>query len=439
MDIKPAQWTHNHTHRLFHLSMITVISALIILISGSFAVFLAEVHASDSQTASSDITVSIPTITTGPSGGTGTGGNGGTSITDSGPAVPNEPTQPSQPVPPSQPGGALQAPTVDVSFDQSEGQIQNGVFIFFIQTPHISGHTNIPNAEIFLDIVPVGNNDAASARSVPAIRSSTQADANGAWQWTSPIQISAGSYIVKVHAEDPNVPAVYADVSKPFGISSQTPGSAGNGNTGNGNTGNGNPGNGTGGTIGNQPPVVTPSQTVNPFTVTLQIPEQFKKIQPGGEVAAIIHLLNFSGANSAASNGAAGNSTPTNLELEYIIRDSDGNIIMDSFETVQILNNLTITKTFYTHGDTAEGNYTLIVKVPVAGIIATAYDTFMISGRGIIPLAVGSIANFTLVFQAFIALLFLFLLVLYFEYNRIVVLSAMISRVNEESLKTIKN
>jgi hypothetical protein len=73
--------------------------------------------------------------------------------------------------------------------------------------------------------------------------------------------------------------------------------------------------------------------------------------------------------------------------------------------------------------------------VPSKDVLATASDTFEIKGKPILAVNANTKVNITLIFQTLLALLFMFMFITYFEYNKVSVLSHFIKKVDEEDLR----
>ena len=422
ISIAPKQWTHHHTHRLFHMSMASIGLTLVIGFTLGMYGSLQEVHADSDDTA---VSVTIPDINPGPSTPVVTG----PSITTSGP-VTGGGTSPITPPPTN-----TQASMVTVLPNPAQGQYVSGVFNFVVPNPTFFGTTNIRSATILLQI-----------NASPLLDSTTTADQDGNWVWQTPVFMNNGSYSVTVYAEDPISSSIHAlnqlyftvHTSKiippqttgpepPSGTKPPVVVSPGGGyTTGKPIAGSGNQLGGNGNTI--PQPVVTPPANPPEFVlgtrITMSIPNSSKKIQPGQEVIANIGIEQYGTQHP-----------PRELLLEYIIEDSSGTAIADSYEMVSVAGTLDFTKSFYTYSQTPSGEYRIVVKAVVSNVLETASDTFTIQGRAVLPITATTAIDYTFIAQAFGGLILLFLIILYFEFSHILILSKKIKKVSEITMK----
>ena len=424
VPITPTQWTDHHTHRLFHMTMVIIGLTLIIGLSLGMYGSLQEVHA---DTDDVSVSVTIPDINPGPSTPVVTG----PSITGSGPATGNG----SSPiVPPT----TTQASMVNVLPDPAQGQYVAGVFNFAVSNPTFFGTTNIRSASMIFEI-----------DSSPLLDGTTTADSDGNWVWQTPVFMNNGSYTVMVYAEDPMSSSIHAVTQLYFTVAVPTKlvippqttgpeppsgtkppvvvspgGSTHKSGTG---TGSGSHQSGGNGNTNPQPIIISPGNPpafVSGTTITLAIPNTSKKIQPGQEVVANIGIEQYGTQNA-----------PKELLLEYIIEDSSGTAIADSYEMVMVAGTLHFTKSFYTYSQTPSGAYRIVVKAVVLDVLKTASDTFTIQGRAVLPITATTTIDYTFIAQAFGGLILLFLIVLYFEFSHILILSKNIKKVSEINMK----
>jgi len=96
-----------------------------------------------------------------------------------------------------------------------------------------------------------------------------------------------------------------------------------------------------------------------------EIPQAYKKILPGSEITAKITIFNL---------GASGKA---DIEVEYQIRDANGNKISDiEYESMAIETQSSLIKTIYIPENTDHGKYFLYVKATYNGKTASASDNF---------------------------------------------------------------
>lgn len=388
MRIAPKKWTHHHIQRLYHISMLaTFVFINFVVIYGIFAVLI-QADAGQQQS-SVTITALVPEIDNGP-----------TVVQPPPPGaaiVYNPYTVPAPKL--SQPDAVLPQVTIDLPSNAPtkpvklpDGSVAS-LPSYSTQNPTFQGSTGIKNAIIYLEI-----------HSFTAIHATTYADANGNWSWEASESILPGFHTLFVTAQDPKntdivVKAQFDFYVEPAAQAKPTPGY-------------------------NKNLISLPAiQEGNLFDVLVAIPEQFKTVAPGDDLVANIKLINF---------GSAGN--PVDVGVQYTVENTAGEIIMQSSQTVAVATQLSILKTFKINPSLAEGQYKLTVRVPSKDVIATSADNFEVSGAAVIPLGPNTKVNFTVFFQALLAMLFLFSLVVYLEYNKVAVLTHFIKKVDEEDL-----
>ncbi len=393
--IRPKPWTRHHAHRMYHLSFAMCFSfvAITVLWGSTLSWWQAQ---ADQLSLSGDVSLSatVQQINPGPAVALGRGSSAPPG-TSPGPEVPANPLPQPQLTSPS----ASVEPEASALNSKKLVTLPSGkktwVYVYTNQYPQFSGRTNIPNALIFLEI-----------HSAITIRATTTADKNGNWQWASPVPIPSGFHKLAIIAQDPNDSRIMAAAVMNFFI--QPPAN---------------------GIIAFPSPNVlepAPGNQGNLFDVFVKIPSRFKQFAPGEELIAQVKLINF---------GSPG--TPVDTPVRYTIEDSNHKVIMESQDTVAVATQLSIVKTFFTSNSLPEGTYTLIVRVPTKDAIALASDTFELKGGPVLALSENVRVDFTLVFQALLALFFLFVIISYFEYNKAVNLSLVIKRASEQDLKKL--
>ncbi len=365
MRTHPKQWTHHHTHRMYHLSLGVCFSfiAATLLWGSTLAWWQA-------QADNLAISAIVGGINPGPTVITGSG--------DSHPPAP----QPAPAPPKVNIDLPSQLPEQEITLAGGEKTL---AYVFPTARPGFSGNTNIPNALVFLEI-----------HSDQVIRSTTVADGDGYWQWTAPTDVVSGFHTLTITAQHPEDSTVRAVSTMNFFIPAE------------------------------HAPVISPSpELLQPdvgnkaslLDVFVRIPQQSKQIQPGSDVLAQVKLINF---------GSAGN--PVDVPVEYTIENSGGEIIMQIRETVAVATQLAMLKTFYTSPQLAEGTYTIIARAPTTDAIALASDTFQVEGSPVAVLSHTPPMNYTLIYQILIGLFCLFVLIAYFEYKNAAALSLAIKR-----------
>ena len=400
MQSAPKKWTHHHVNRLFHMSMlVTFVFASIIIIYGLLFILInARALVLQGQ---GDVAVSavVPGIVEAPP--QEVGGPAGQPIVSPTPVNSPTPTQAPTPSPSPTPTPAnlILAP-MSIAPAQATGQkvlkLPNGKLIilpsFNTQYPAFSGTTGINNADIFLSI-----------RSYQDIRSSTYASIKGDFLWQSPEPVSPGQHTVAATAQDPNNSQIQQQASLDFYIELPPNTLEIHPNT--------------------QPPPAALGNGGNQFDVLVHIPPQFKKISPGDNVVVGMKFINLHPTGK-----------PVEVNFEYTWQDSQGRIILQRSGTVKVDGTLSVTKVFTTNPDLPEGLYTITVRVPSKDSIAVAQDSFELWGGPIMALGVAGKIDFTVMFQALLGLLFIFALLVYFEYNKVSALSGSIKKVDERDI-----
>jgi hypothetical protein len=389
MLIFPKKWTHHHTMRLYHIShLMTFLMICLVIAAGNFFIF-AQIHADQYSLPPEDVAVSatVPSIQTGPA------------VVDSSGSGSVSEGVPASSVPPAQAVGDIK-PYADVSLPTDEeaprlmvtvGGQKKALPTFSIQRPTFHGHTNIPSAIILLEI-----------HSSVIIRGGVYADQDGNWAWTPADPVSPGGHTLTVTAQSSVIPELSSTASfeffiqLPSGQHVETPQSY-------------------------RPPAIAPTGLL--FDVLVKIPVQFKTIAPGDQLVAAISLINF---------GSVGH--PQDVAVQYTIEDSSGKVVLQSSETVAVATRLSLVKTFSINPSFQEGVYQLTVKVPSQEIIAASSDTFEIKGSRIATVGSTRKVDFTIFFQTLLAMLFLFGLMAYLEFNKIAVLSHFIKKIDETDL-----
>jgi hypothetical protein len=386
MRVAPKVWTHHHTQRLFHLSMLAGWSFIIVILVVGLLVTRTQINASG---ASQDVGVGVTIASISP----------GPTVIDTTPgSVITPPARPEladnfQPQPDviskdNQPALEI-IPAADLLVNNGGGHAP----IFSTQFPVFKGKSNLKNSVVFLEV-----------HSTVIIHGTTFTDDNGNWEWNSPEPVSPGNHTLWVTIQDPNNSAFTVSGKLGFSVA-LAPNTA----------------------VKTSVPAQSLPTTVvgNLFDVLVRIPSQFRTVQPGDDLIASIQLINF---------GSAGK--PVDVEVQYIIQDDSGNVVMQSSETVAVATKLSLLKSFRISPQIKQGSYQLLVRVPSQNIIATASDKFEVKGSPEIALGQSAKIDYTVLFQALGLLLFFFLFVAYFEYNKVSMMSRFIKQVSEADLKS---
>jgi hypothetical protein len=401
IKLAPASWTPHHTHRIFHISGFLMAIILLLCAGSVFGSELGAASADSNQELSTGVGVTVSEVGTGPI--SVIGGGGSSPHTDT--AEPNSP--PSLPAPnspdapaaaPVQPGSA-EVKVVPTDPDIVQRQIKvNGVsqtqFVFNTQHPKFTGHTNIKNALVGLEIA-----------SKFHIRGNVRADSDGNWSWDPVVPVIPDNHTLTVIAVDEFEPQIMTKTIIYFSVE-LAPGQVVEQTNG-----------------GN---IVDIGNGGNLFDVIVSIPQQFKSINSGDELVAKIKLVNFGSPGHAVD-----------VEVQYVIRNSAGEVIMRTSQTVAVATQLAFLKTFYPAGSLPAGLYTITVSVPSKDLIATATDLFELKAKAAGPVAALPTTppiDYSILFQILTAMLLLFSLIAYLEYNKVQILSRTIRQISEKDL-----
>lgn len=281
-----------------------------------------------------------------------------------------------------------------------DGEVQ-AIFLFKTQFPKFTGHTNVSNGNVGLDIY--GSYHVTGKSTV---------DSNGNWNWESTVPLKPGTFSftarvstgasTKVLDTDSFLFEIVLDEDeKPLTPKFNNIPELGNGG--------------------------------NLFDVRAVITSESKEILVGEPIVVDIKFINFGSPNKAVD-----------VEVQYTITNKDEDIVSETSETMAVKDTLEFSKSFLTTSTLPLGEYTLTVAVPSQDLIATATDTFELKSAedavaagdtsGVVPGASSPLANRTLILQILGGMLFLGVVVAYMEYNKVVVLSQNIKQLNEKDL-----
>ncbi len=383
--VAPEQWTTHHTDRAVHTSGFFLALAFVLITSWILGTALGIAKADTSL--NSGVGAHVLGIDEGPEVIVGGGGGGSPAVTPG-----NNPT----PVPP----GSLQAPWVsaDIILTNAtsrtifvDGQ-QVTEYVINTQFPSFHGQTNIKNAVVGLDI--------ASSYHIKASVKPVGED----WYWKVPQPVSVGHHILTVSVGDTQVPEFFASTQFYFAVE-LPPGQA-----------------------IQQPANLNPSisSTKNLYSVDVTIPEKFKQLRPGNEVAATIKLSGIGQSDHSAV-----------VVVQYQVQDANGQDVIQSAETLAVPGNISYLKSFSTSPQLAEGRYTVVVSVSSKNAIVTSSDYFELATP---PVAAVTQApqNNGMLFALLSAMLLLFGMVAYWEYNKVKMLTAAIAHISGKQMAKIK-
>ncbi len=266
MHIKPKVWTHHHTQRLYHISMLATWVFISVVVTSGIFVAMNQAGA-DTIIRDDSVSAVIPGVDTSTS----------TPVTE--PSVGGGPVFPAPIINPYITVQLKNSSQHDVVLDGKKTSlyvINSKELLFF-------GETNIPNANIFLEVF-----------SLEFIHGSVKTDAQGKWSWQVPLDLSEGFHTIYVTAQDPNYANINAYTHLDF-------------------------------LINFKPSIAVPVTSVPlpagqlKFTVTLTVPEKYKTTYPGQEVRANVEVLNFGSKNLSEP-----------APLHFIVRDPEGSVVLDT-------------------------------------------------------------------------------------------------------------
>lgn len=380
LKLKPDQWTHHHTHRLYHISMGVCFGFISLAVVGVMATVWVRAGAID---------VSVTAQVNGISPGPITGGGGG------GPAP--APTPNPQITMVAEPQGQITQQPINTP----EGLRAADVFPNL--RPTYSGTTSVSNGLVFLSI-------SGSA----SLNSTAQADSSGNWIWQSPVELIEGSFSITATVYDSYDLTRSGSLKKYFIIelpAEPIPGQPPQ--TGGGSGGTGTPG-GSGGTGGNPKPIPTiPTVPEEPtaegdlqFGIFIKILDESKYVTSGDDVVAAIALVSNKGQQVVAQ------------DIEYKIISPNNEVILETTDTVSFSKQAEFLKTFTTAPETPTGEYTLQVSSKYNGVTSRAQDKFRILSKAT-PTAATQEQGPIIIWSLLILLWLLFVVLLIIAYRQV--------------------
>lgn len=384
MQARPHQWTHHHTHRLFHLSVFLSFVAIICsVIAGQLIVWV--------QTNAAEEVVSISAVVGGINDSPATQISSGSSAS---PEFPN--TVPQRPLADNlnnKNGLLISSDTGPLGAEYvTDANHPRPYWLIKTQYPKFIGSTVVPNTTVYIEI-----------HSPIVVTASTRSDDNGNWSWVTPVPLSEGSHTATFAVSNLDNPPTFSGLTIDFVIDLSDgvdQDSAGPFNS-----------------IfveGGGPDIL--------FDVQVRILEQFKVIDQGDEVAARVRLINFGSAGS-----------PVDVVVHYLVTDEDNNILLHTTETVAVATRLSMLKTFQTVSNFPPGRYSLIVNVPSKTVTVTATDIFEVRSSTF-PVAATS-SKFPSPEVLLVILLIVFIIFAYIELHQIAGLSQEIAKLRQPQLK----
>lgn len=388
MRLKPEQWTLHHSHRLLHVAVFVTNFAIFALVTGLVFPYVGVNADTITETTDVGVGVRVNAINPGSSESVPTGGGGGAVVA---PVL----TEGVLHTTVMAAGNGVSYKEVDMSGRKTT------VPVFSSQFPSFRGQANMPNTVITLRL-----------SGHVQVSGHTIAGQSGEWIWRSQEPVETGLQQLRVlvtHTQYPD--AISEELVFPFLVTLPE------------------------WYVPKQPKtslyVYQPGNSGTLFDVFVSIPSQFQSIRAGDELAANVQFINF---------GRAGH--PVDVEVTYSIKDSKGEMVLESSETVAVATRLSLLKTFYTSESLEPGVYSVTVKVPSKDFIATATDAFTIQAKALTEQKSPAVVqqqpiNYSVAFELLLGALFVFCLVAYFEYNKIMLLSRVIRQVDEGDLRLV--
>ncbi len=384
MQVRPHQWTHHHTHRLFHLSVFLSFVAIICsVIAGQLLVWV--------QT-NADEVVSLSAVVA------GINDNPPTEVTTGSSASPDFPSViPQRPLADHLNNSKGVFVTVDMAAAdavyKTDGKTSKPYWLINTQYPRFIGLTSVPNTTVYIEI-----------RSPLEVTATVRSDDSGAWSWVSPVPLSVGKHTATFAVSNLDNPPTFSGLTIDFVIDLSD-------------------GEETDPTVPFDPVIINGGGPDILFDVQVRILEQFKVIDQGHEVAARVRLINFGSAGS-----------PVDVTVHYLITDENDKVISHTTETVAVATRLSMLKTFQTVSNFPPGRYSLIVNVPSTTITATATDIFEVRSS-VVPIAATS-SKFPSPEVLLVILLIVFVVFAYIELHQIAGLSQEIAKLRHPELKS---
>ncbi|QQS22958.1 hypothetical protein IPM19_00070 [bacterium] len=382
MKLKPEKWTHNHSHRLYHMSMGVCFGFISLAVVGVMATVWMNAGAEDVN-----ITALVEGVNPGPIIG---GGGGPAPVPTPNPTI-NMVAEPQ--------GQIAQRP-----INTPEGLRAADVFP---GRPSYSGTTSVGGGLIFI-----------SVSGTSSFNSTAQADATGKWLWQSPVELIEGTYSITASVYDsydltrsgstkryfivefPKEP-VPVDPGQP-GQPGQPGGPGTQPGTG---TGTGKPSTPGGPSIPTLPPVEVPAGP-SQFGIFISIVDDYRYVNAGEKVIARLMLVSSTGQQVVAQ------------DIDYKIISPAGKVILETTDTVSFSKQSQFLKTFTTAPETPAGEYTIQVSSRHNGITSQAQAKFNLLAN---PASAGTVQpqGPVVIWSLLILLWLLFVVLLIIAYRQV--------------------
>jgi len=155
------------------------------------------------------------------------------------------------------------------------------------------------------------------------------------------------------------------------------------------------------------------------FDVRVKIPEKYQVVSPGKEVAANVELFNL------------GETGIIDLEVEYFIRNEEGETIVSEKETIAIETQANFVKTMQLPSDLEDGNYIFYVRTTYDDKVASASAWFEVIREPLLAPAFYKIILIIILIILLLIFLILFLLHRHKKHKKL-------SKAHEEVMKSTR-
>src|SRR3989338_7007930 len=272
--------------------------------------------------------------------------------------------------------------------------------------PTFSGRVGMKNALIFLEL---------HSNPTKVITTSFNADENGYWLWRPPSPISAEVHTLYITVFDPMGEILLGSKSLIFEVISPPQARK---NLQNNDS-----------VLKPRTSIVIPPSLVEQRKVLFDIKTKIVGLDEPNEISA---GDNFFVEVSLSNIGSPGNIIDTEVNYKFI--DESGKVIFEEKETVGVSIGTSFLKSFKLKPTLPNGNYKMQVSVKYEDTEAVSYDNLTIIGEPIVPISAGTHINITVIFQIFMMLFIVGLLITYWEYRQVESLKKIIHQVTEQDL-----
>lgn len=367
MRLIPKIWTQHHTHRLYHISMLSVFAfAFGVSLWGVLGVLqvgladFASPHYELSVQSSQGVSATVPEIAP------------GTSTPETIPAGASVPW--------------FQANLSLFPEDYSQSYVlgkSGPVYIISSANPSFLGITNVLRGNVVIRLEGAG---------LFPLQAAVVADDSGHFRWQVPSALPEGLYNLSAKVISPLDPKITAEAGIVFYVvaspQSVVPPS-----------------------VLNPRPGQTVQAPVNLPLMFLRVKDQSRQVRPGQTVQAQIIF-----------DGFGSRTRPEQVAVEYYITNALGETSSAGTENVSVPGRLALGKQFFPASDARFGVYTLTARVGRNGYTLIAADSFVVRADDKPAASYPTVIiynMFILDLLALVPLLLLFLLLIYYEYRRL--------------------